>query len=247
MRGERGACGGWCAGISLKTQELYLVVFCTRYLDLLTPLVTGASPRFSWVVQTYLFVMKLFFISATAVTVWLIRGPLHATYHRDHDTYRHVAFGVLPAMVVSAVITFGWHEDTWWSYVREVFWAFSIVLESIAILPQLIVLQRYQDTSNITIYYIASLGLYRGLYVINWIYRYWTEGSLEMIPFVFGILQTILYSDFFIQYQHALRHLLPTKTTRGPSHPSDAAPAPRTPVSVAKLFAGGVGANTHTS
>ena len=33
-------CPPWPAGISLKTQELYLLVFVTRYLDLFTNFVS---------------------------------------------------------------------------------------------------------------------------------------------------------------------------------------------------------------
>ena len=235
------------AGISLKTQELLLIVFLSRYMDLLTPFVTGVAPRFPWWMQMYLIVMKLFFIMATAVTVWMIRGPLHATYHREHDTYRHMIFGVVPAFVLAAVVTYDWHENTWWQYVRDVTWTFSIILESVAILPQLIVLQRHQDTSNITIFYIASLGLYRGLYVLNWIYRFWIVGDpVDYVSLVFGILQTILFSDFFIQYRHALQRLLPKtvhSTTGGSLAPDSAG---RAPASVAKLFSR-AGADHHKS
>jgi ER lumen protein retaining receptor len=49
-------------GLSYKTQEAYLVVFLTRYIDLLT----------GWK-SLYLFVMKLLFISLTAYTIYLMR------------------------------------------------------------------------------------------------------------------------------------------------------------------------------
>ncbi len=52
-----------CRGISFKTQVLYLVVFLTRYVDL----VTGPY------VSLYNAVMKLFFIGSTAYTLYLMR------------------------------------------------------------------------------------------------------------------------------------------------------------------------------
>ena len=51
-----------CRGISYKTQILYLVVFVTRYVDLLT------GPHVSW----YNTLMKLFFIGSTGYTLYLM-------------------------------------------------------------------------------------------------------------------------------------------------------------------------------
>jgi len=53
----------------------------------------------------------------------------------------------------------------------ELTWAFSIWLESVAILPQLFMLQRTGEAEAITTHYLAALGLYRGLYIPNWMYR----------------------------------------------------------------------------
>jgi hypothetical protein len=51
-----------CRGVSLKTQVLFLITFCCRYLDLF----------FSFV-SVYNTLMKIFFISATATTVyWMV-------------------------------------------------------------------------------------------------------------------------------------------------------------------------------
>lgn len=51
-----------CRGISFKTQALYLVVFLTRYIDLFTDYVS-----------LYNTVMKIFFISSTAYTLYLMK------------------------------------------------------------------------------------------------------------------------------------------------------------------------------
>ncbi len=53
----------------------------------------------------------------------------------------------------------------------EILWSFSIWLESVAILPQLFMLQRTGEAEAITTHYLAALGLYRGMYIPNWIYR----------------------------------------------------------------------------
>lgn len=67
-------------GISLKTQELYVVVFVTRYLDLFTNLVS-----------LYNTVMKLVFIGSSILIVWWMRAhPLvRRSYDKELDTFRH--------------------------------------------------------------------------------------------------------------------------------------------------------------
>lgn len=82
----------------------------------------------------------------------------------------------------------------------QILWAFSIWLESVAILPQLFMLQRTGEAETITTHYLFALGIYRALYILNWIYRYFSKEYIEPIAVIAGIIQTILYSDFFWIY-----------------------------------------------
>lgn len=61
-------------------------------------------------------------------------------------------------------------------------------------------LQRTGEAETITTHYLFALGLYRALYIPNWLYRYFAEGYVDPIPWVAGMIQTILYSDFFWIY-----------------------------------------------
>lgn len=79
-------------------------------------------------------------------------------------------------------------------------WTFSIWLESVAILPQLFMLQRTGEAETITTHYLFALGGYRALYLVNWIYRYINESHVDWVAWVAGIVQTLLYSDFFYIY-----------------------------------------------
>ena len=54
----------------------------------------------------------------------------------------------------------------------EIMWSFSIFLESVAIMPQLFMLQRTGEAETSTTHYLAALGAYRAFYIPNWIYRY---------------------------------------------------------------------------
>ena len=170
-----------CAGISGKSQALFLIVFVTRYLDLLTNFVS-----------LYNTVMKLFFIGSAAGTVYLMYFKFKATYDGNHDTFR-VEFLLAPAALLACLLN---HEFS----VMEILWTFSIYLESVAILPQLFMVSKTGEAETITSHYLFALGSYRGLYILNWIYRYHYENFYDAIAIVAGIVQTVLYCDFFYLY-----------------------------------------------
>ncbi|KAJ8646159.1 hypothetical protein MRB53_007907 [Persea americana] len=144
-----------CAGISLKTQELYALVFATRYLDIFTDFVS-----------VYNTIMKLIFLATSFSIVWYMR-----------------------------------HHKIVYLYVKQVMWTFSLYMEAVAILPQLVLLQRTKNIDNLTGQYVFLLGAYRALYILNWIYRYLTEKHfVHWITWISGLVQTLLYADFFYYY-----------------------------------------------
>ena len=89
--------------------------------------------------------------------------PNSPTQDASLDTFR-LTYLVPPVAVISLIFTYAYTPF-------ELTWAFSIWLESVAILPQLFMLQRTGEAEAITTHYLAALGLYRGLYIPNWIYR----------------------------------------------------------------------------
>ena len=54
--------------------------------------------------------------------------------------------------------------------------------------------------TKVTTHYLFFLGLYRALYLVNWIWRFYFEGFFDLIAVVAGVVQTILYCDFFYLY-----------------------------------------------
>ncbi|KAL5576984.1 hypothetical protein UlMin_018683 [Ulmus minor] len=173
-----------CSGISLKTQELYALVFLTRYLDLLTDFIS-----------VYNTAMKVVFIGSSLAIVWCMRvhPVVRRTYDKELDTFRY-HFLVAGCFVLALIV----HEKF---TIQEVFWAFSLYLEAVAILPQLVLLQRSGNVDNLTGQYVFLLGAYRALYILNWIYRYFTEVHFSRwISCISGLVQTALYADFFYYY-----------------------------------------------
>lgn len=86
------------------------------------------------------------------------------------------------------------------SLLVQILWTFSIYLESVAIMPQLYMISKTGEAETITSHYLFALGLYRGLYIVNWVWRYYTEQFYDWIAIVAGVVQTLLYCDFFYLY-----------------------------------------------
>lgn len=176
-------------GISLKTQELFLLVFVTRYLDLFTTFYS-----------LYNSLMKVLYISSTAYIVHMIRfqEPWKSKYDSSQDAFLHLKFAVLPCFCLAVLTMLVQYSFDF----IEMLWTFSIYLEAIAIVPQLFMLQRFREVENLTSHYIFLMGSYRGLYIFNWVYRSYFEPYYQhnWIVYVAGVFQTILYVDFFYYY-----------------------------------------------
>ena len=69
-----------------------------------------------------------------------------------------------------------------------------------AVLPQLLLLRQTTVPTVIDSFYLVTLGAYRAFYILNWIVRGATGQSTEPISVIFGVIQTILYIDFFWVY-----------------------------------------------
>ena len=75
----------------------------------------------------------------------------------------------------------------------EVLWTFSIYLESVVLVPQLVFIFRAGKSEAIISLYLFVLGFYRGFYILNWVYRYNYEAFYDIIAIIAGCLQTLLY------------------------------------------------------
>ncbi|GFG06354.1 ER lumen protein retaining receptor [Aspergillus udagawae] len=135
---------------------------------------------------------KVLFICSSAYIIYLMLNDYKPTRDPNLDTFK-----VQYLLGISAILAVLFPHDY---SISEILWTFSIWLESVAILPQLFMLQRTGEADTITTHYLFALGLYRALYIPNWIYRYFAENRFQPIPVVAGIVQTLLYSDFFYIY-----------------------------------------------
>ncbi|KAF3939962.1 hypothetical protein ABW19_dt0209259 [Dactylella cylindrospora] len=167
-------------GVSLITQAFYLFVFLARYVDLFWS-------NYGWW-NTFL---KIFYILTSAYILVLMLRVFPRTREAQKAS-RFGAYCLVSSLILTMPVTAWGTVFTFWENV----WAFSIILESVCVLPQLLLLRRTNIPTVIDSYYLAALGSYRGFYILNWIWRYYTTGYYDPIAIVFGIIQTALYIDF---------------------------------------------------
>lgn len=171
-----------CAGLSRKTQILYAAVFLTRYVDL---------PFYflSW----YLTIGKLLFISLSLYIVYLMCYPYKGSYDSHKDTF---PWKWLFVFAVVMGLSFNHGTD-----IEDLLYAFSLWLESVAVLPQLWMIQNQGGTRDVlTYHYLLCLGGYRVFYIMNWAYRYIVEGRMLIIQWVAGVIQAVFFADLFFHY-----------------------------------------------
>lgn len=198
------------SGISGKSQILFTIVYISRYLDL-----------FTTYISLYNSFMKLVFLAGSGATIYLIYLKFKATYDHNHDSFR-IEFLLIPCAILALLINHDFtvmevgSMTTIWLSIRttyinaiivvvvvllvQVLWTFSIYLESVAILPQLFLVSKTGEAESITSHYLFALGSYRALYLLNWVYRYFSEAHYDLIVIFAGVVQTILYCDFFYLY-----------------------------------------------
>jgi|ERR1711908_269475 len=188
--------------VSLRSLELYALVYVTRYLDLLRWV---ERRLWEWpALQVYNNMMKVIFISITLKSVHTMRrGHLHPSFDPAKDPVR----GYAPiAISVFFTVFVPLHKIP---DIFELAWTFSIYLEALAILPQVLLLVKIRAIPRFVVLYIVSLGLYRAMYVYNWIVRYlqqgaeyvqkddnvviWTCGGIQVALFTAALLYVIAY------------------------------------------------------
>jgi len=158
------------------------------------------------------------------------KQPTCTTYDKNMDNFK-LAFLIVPCAVLALLINEEFSLTEVMVHVQnqsvnhsiiqstpiyllialQILWTFSIYLEAVAIIPQLIVVHKYASqqsgwVENLTSHYVFTLGAYRVMYLINWIYRFATEKHYRnWIVWIAGVIQTLIYCDFFYYYLRAIQ------------------------------------------
>ena len=89
---------------------------------------------------------------------------------------------------------------------------FSLILESVCVLPQLLLLRQTTVPTVLDSFYLLTLGSYRAFYILNWIWRGLDTNDRKpnVISIIFGVIQTAFYVDFawvyYTRQRVKLRH-----------------------------------------
>ncbi|KAL2260718.1 hypothetical protein VTK26DRAFT_5200 [Humicola hyalothermophila] len=171
-------------GVSLLTQLFYAVVFVTRYTDLF-------RETYAW---NYFF--KVFYLLSSFYTIGIMRFVYPRTRERE-IAWKLSSVILVGCLILSPFVMLIFEPSEVWSF-QEWLWVFSQVLESVCVLPQLLLLRQTTVPTVITSFYIVFLGAYRALYVVNWFLRQFDTNMKKPNPvsIIFGIIQTALYLDF---------------------------------------------------
>lgn len=175
-------------GVSLITQVLYFLVFITRYLDLF-----WIPPQWHW----WNFVLKNFYIWTSIYVVYVMTRRFARTREREKAwklTTYILIFSAVAAPILSVLYRVSYLRKK--TSLSEILWDFSIVLEAFCVIPQLLLLRQTSVPTVIDSYYLVTLGAYRGLYILNWIWRSANKDWPDAISVIFGIIQTAFYIDF---------------------------------------------------
>lgn len=141
--------------------------------------------------------MKVFFISSSVYVIILMQRSKTFNAIAYQDMLTRDSFKIRYLLISSGILSLIFHYKF---TISELCWSYSLWLESVAILPQLFMLSKSGRARTLTTHYIFALGLYRALYIPNWIWRFYAEKRLDKLSVSAGLIQTLIYSDFFYIY-----------------------------------------------
>lgn len=113
-----------CRGVSLGSQELYLVVYTMRNLDLLF-LYTGLWTTLRKILEV---------VAALAIVLLMRYSPAAATYEAEYDSFPRTSL-VAPCLVLAFFLNKV-------KLIIEICHAFSVYLEALALVPQFYMLHK---------------------------------------------------------------------------------------------------------
>ena len=204
------------SGISMKTLQLYSLVFFFRLCSILV--YEGYLPfdrSGDWLYQT----IEALALVATVVNMFLLYGPYSRTYSAHLDV-----FGAYPAFKIPSSLGIVWivvpclllaiiiHPSLNGNFWTDVSWTLSCYLETFAMLPQLFLFTRKKSSNAVvedfTSHFVFALGCGRFLHFIFWLSSYHElndshHGSGGLAGYVvisFQFLQMLLMAKYFYHY-----------------------------------------------
>ncbi len=174
--------------VSIKTQEFFSVVYLTRYLDI-----------FVTYYSFYNSSMKILYITSSLYIVHTLHVPsgnLRYTLADANQDISRRSFVLVPPAVIAILTTIFDHHYVYHG-VLNYLWSFSIILEAWAMIPQLLIIHRKRcAVDNGIRFYCLFQFIHRFFYILNWIYRSYTERFYQhyFLVYIFGCIHCLLIS-----------------------------------------------------
>ncbi|KAG2490680.1 hypothetical protein HYH03_010847 [Edaphochlamys debaryana] len=149
-----------CRGISLRTQELFLIIYIFRYLDLLYLYVSLAST-----------VIKVLHLLVALSIVLLMRySPAASSYDADLDTFPSTVL-IVPCLVLALFLNRV-------NLVIEICHSFSVYLEVLALIPQMVLMYKREAYEGWVLAFTLLAGSERLLQTVA-VLTDWTDSVKE--------------------------------------------------------------------
>lgn len=179
------------AGLSIHTQELLLMVFLTRYLDIF-----DSHSKVHCIIK-----MGCIFCTASLILMVRRTEPFKTSYStfQGETALQHYVNIVLPCAILTIMAYLLVGPLSW----IEISWIFSVLLETVAMVPQLTLLHQHSETEGVPVSYILLLAIFRCLFVLNYIYRFFYDhyfDSVGLIEHIFALIHTVVYFMLFVVF-----------------------------------------------
>nr|GMD12254.1 putative ER lumen protein-retaining receptor C28H8.4 [Ipomoea batatas]GMD15660.1 putative ER lumen protein-retaining receptor C28H8.4 [Ipomoea batatas] len=183
-----------CSGLSLRTQEITALYLAIR---LYCSFIMEAD------IHT---VLDFVTLVSTLWVMYMIRFKLKFTYMAGMDS-TPIYYIIVPASILAVFV----HPHTSHLQIHRMLWAFCVYLESVAVLPQLRMMQKAKMIEPFTAHYVFALGIARFLELAHWIIQVYESGGKYLylagrgylwIPAVFvsEMVQSFILADFCYYY-----------------------------------------------
>ena len=200
------------AGVSLKSLQCYLVVYCLRLISIcFTQAYLPYDKSGDWFYQF----VEAYTLVVILLNIYLIMKPLKYTHNVHHDTWGQqyikkeytALLLILPALILALIVRPQRSGNGFYDYL----WAASMYLEGVAILPQLHMFQKNRtgEIESFTSHFVFSLFVSKLLVFFFWMSS-WTElnGSYGFISRHFAglaiivsqITQLVLMASYVFYY-----------------------------------------------
>ncbi|ORD97774.1 ERD2A [Hepatospora eriocheir] len=179
-------------GLSLKTETLYLMVYLSRYLDLFHFYRDNMLDIYNNVFKICFLLYQFYMVIKILVN--------DRSYNKNKDKF---PFSVI--IILSLIVTFIINRDVTDHKIKEFFYRFSLILESVALLPQLSMIQECGECETMTGLYIMMLGMYRISYLVYFLLnKFVVKKNISSLLIITSLIQSILHFDFIFNHGKSL-------------------------------------------